>query len=196
MIDLDLPYRPATPDDAHALAELVNMAGEGLPYYVWSEMAAPGESVWDVGRNRAMRDSGGFSYRNAVVRVQDSKVISCLIGYPLDDEPGPVNYDDIPLMFVPLQQLEDEVPGTWYVNVLATYPAYRGNGYGQELLTIAELIARDLNKSGMSVIVSDANPEARRLYEKTGYRERGSRPMVKNEWKTEGNNWILLSRNI
>lgn len=196
MFDLIPPYRPATIEDAHALAELVNMAGEGLPYYVWSDLADPGMSPWEVGRNRAKRDSGGFSYRNAVIRVDNNNVIACMIGYPLDDEPEPVNYDEIPGMFVPLQQLEDEVPGTWYVNVLATYPDYRGRGYGQELLSIAEQIACDLNKSGMSVIVSDANTGARRLYEKCGYRERGIRPMVKKEWKNEGNNWILLTKNI
>ena len=196
MIDLVHPYRPATLDDANALAELVNMAGEGLPYYVWSKMAAPGMSPWDVGRNRARRDSGGFSYRNAVVRVQDNNVIACMIGYPLDDEPEPAIYDDIPPMFVPLQQLEDEVPGTWYVNVLATYPEYRGSGIGKELLDIAEQIARDLNMKGMSVIVSDANAGARRLYERCGYNEQDSRPMLKDEWQNEGNHWILLTRNI
>lgn len=196
MIYLDPPHRPAHHDDAYALAELVNMAGEGLPLYVWNEMASPGESAWDVGRNRARRDSGGFSYHNAIVREEDGEVIACLIGYPLEDEPAPVGYDDIPDMFVPLQQLEDEVPGTWYVNALATYPDYRGKGYGGELLAIAEHLALDLSKNGMSVIVSDANTGARHLYEKCGYLEQTMRPMVKNDWQNDGNNWILLTKNI
>ena len=40
MIELDPPYRRATPEDAAALAELVNFAGEGLPFYLWDKMAA------------------------------------------------------------------------------------------------------------------------------------------------------------
>ena len=36
MIELDPPYRRATPEDAGALAELINFAGEGLPLYLWA----------------------------------------------------------------------------------------------------------------------------------------------------------------
>ncbi len=130
------------------------------------------------------------------MREENNDVIACLIGYPLEDEPVPVDYENMPAMFVPLQQLEDEVPGTWYVNVLATYPAFRGRGYGAELLAIAEQMAHDSNIKGMSVIVSDANTGARRLYEKCGYREQATRPMVKNDWQNDGSNWVLLTKKI
>ena len=45
--------RAARPDDAPALAELVNFAGEGLPLYLWGKMAEAGQTAWDVGRIRA-----------------------------------------------------------------------------------------------------------------------------------------------
>ena len=194
MTTINPPYRNATPDDALAMAELVNIAGEGLPHYLWTTMAEPGESAWDVGQQRARRDSGGFSYRNAVLREDSGSVISALIGYPLPDEPEPVNYDELPDMFVSLQQLEDLVPGTWYVNVLATYPDHRGKGYGAELLSIAEQLAVDTGRTGMSIIVSDANHGARRLYERSGYAERARRPMIKKSWENPGTNWVLLEK--
>lgn len=196
MKHLEPPYRPARPDDARALAELVNMAGEGLPLYVWTGMALPGESPWEVGRNRARRESGGFSYHNAIVREENQKVVACLIGYPLPDEPAPANYDELPAMFVPLQQLEDEAPGTWYVNVLATYPYHRHKGYGGELLDIAEQIAVRENRKGISVIVADANKGARRIYDKHGYRVYARRPMIKMDWVNDGRNWLLLIKDI
>ena len=40
--------RPATPGDATMLAELVNHAGEGMPLYLWHQMAERGEAPWDV----------------------------------------------------------------------------------------------------------------------------------------------------
>jgi hypothetical protein len=46
MIRLEPPFRQATPGDAPALAELVNLAGEGLPLYLWTSMAEPGESAF------------------------------------------------------------------------------------------------------------------------------------------------------
>jgi hypothetical protein len=52
--------RPATVGDAALLAELINYAGEGLPLYLWGEMAEPGESAWDVGRRRAAREEDSF----------------------------------------------------------------------------------------------------------------------------------------
>ena len=193
---LNFPYRPASKADAHQLAELVNMAGEGMPVYLWSRMLEPGEDVWDVGRRRAQRDEGGFSWRNAVVREDKGKAIAALIGYPLPDEPEPIDYDDMPPMFVPLQQLEDLAPGTWYVNVLATYPEYRGKGFGGELLAIAEEFARSEQRHGLSIIVSDGNCGAVRLYERNGYKRVDERPMVKDEWENAGENWILLTKPV
>jgi hypothetical protein len=62
MITLSAPYRRAVLSDAPSLAELVNFAGEGVPYYLWERMAKEGESAWEVGRSRAEREQGGFSF--------------------------------------------------------------------------------------------------------------------------------------
>lgn len=191
---IDAPYRRATPDDAAAMAELVNFAGDGLPVYLWSRMAAAGQSPWEVGRDRARRETGAFSYRNTVVRDDDGRAAAALIGYPLPDRPDPSAYEDLPAMFVPLQQLEDAASGTWYVNVLAAYPECRGRGFGTDLLAIAERLARESRREGLSIIVADANAGARRLYERVGYTERASRRMVKDDWRGDGDNWVLLMR--
>jgi ribosomal protein S18 acetylase RimI-like enzyme len=192
MIQLEPPYRYATPDDAPVLAELTNFAGEGLQLYLWTKMAQPGESAWDVGRRRVRREEGSFSYRNAVVAEADGRVVASLIGYPLPDAPEPIDFEQMPPMFVPLQELEDLAPGTWYVNVLATYPPYRGRGYGTRLLGVAERLAAATGRTGLSIIVSDANRGARRLYERCGYAEAARRPMVKERWESPGQNWALL----
>lgn len=192
MIDLPAGHRRATPDDAAAMAELVNMAGEGMPFYLWSQSAESGESPWDVGRRRAQRDSGGYSYRNTVIRTANGRIAAMLTGYPLGDEPDPSGWVDVPPMFVPLQELEDLVPGTWYVNILASYPEFRGQGYGRQLLDIAGRLATDTSRRGLSIIVSDRNTGARRLYERTGFAEVATRPMVKEGWASESENWVLL----
>ena len=98
-----------------------------------------------------------------------------LIGYPLPDTPEPPP-DNPPAMFVPLNELEDLVPGTWYVNVLAAYPEHRGKGHGTALLGLAEQLARETHRRGMSIIVADTNTGARRLYERCGYREVAQAP--------------------
>jgi ribosomal protein S18 acetylase RimI-like enzyme len=196
MIDIKAPNRRARPDDALAMAELVNMAGEGIPMYVWTRMAEAGRSPWEVGQERARRETGAFSYRNAIIREHDGEVVACLVGYPLEASAAPADYAEIPPMFVPMQQLEDMVPGTWYLNVLATYPGHRGKGHGHALLGIAEAIAADLGMRGMSIIVADSNVGARRLYERHGYRELARRPMVKEDWQNPGTHWVLLVKEL
>ena len=191
-VQLEPPFRRATPDDAHALAELIDFAGEGLPSYLWARMAEPGEGVWDVGRRRARREEGSFSYRNAVVLEEDGQIVACLVGYPLPDRPEPIDPAQMPPMFVPLQELENLAPGTWYVNVLATYPGHRGRGHGTRLLGLAEELAAAAGSKGLSIIVSDANAGARRLYERCGYRLAAQRAMVKEGWANAGVDWLLL----
>lgn len=191
MIQLTPPFRRATASDAHALAELVVFASERLALHVWSKAAGPGGDPWAVGRERALREVGSFSYRNAVVVERDGGVAACLIGYPLPAEPEPIA-DTMPPMFVPLQQLENLAPSTWYVNVLAAYPEHRGQGHGAALLRIAEALAANAGCRGLSIIVSDSNTGARRLYERTGYAEIARRAKVKEDWQNPGKDWVLL----
>lgn len=193
---LDYKLREAASRDAHALAELINFAGDGLPLYLWETMAEDGESPWDVGRKRAQREEGAFSYRNALVAEVGGKVAACMIRYGIPDEPGPIDYETMPVLFVPLQELENEAPGTWYVDVLAAYPEYRGRGLGTRMLAAAEREGAQKGYRGTSLIVSDANPGARRLYERCGYVEQATRPMVKDDWENEGRTWVLLTKDL
>lgn len=179
--------RPATKEDAAVLARLVNMAGDGLPLYLWTKMAEGGDP-WEVGRQRAQRETGSFSYRNAVV-LEHGKVLACLIGYPIvATVPDP----DTPAMFVPMNELEAMAVGSWYVNVVATMPEARKQGFGSRLLAMADEIAEATGCQGTSLIVSDANTRARRLYDSGGYREIARRPMVKDDWDNPGQEWVLM----
>ena len=171
MIQLTPPLRRATPDDAQALAELVDFASEGLALYLWAKIAGPGGDPWAVGRERALRETGAFSYRNAVVLEQAGRVAAGLIGYPLPDRPEPIP-DSMPPMFVPLQELENLAPGTWYVNVLAAYPDKRGQGLGTALLAVADKLAAEADRRG---------PEHHRLR-----RQHRRPPALRADWLRRG----------
>ena len=99
--------------------------------------------------------------------------------------------DEQPPMFRPLQALENRVLGTLYVNVLATYPAFRRRGVGSRLLAEAE---RQAGRRNLSLIVADRNLTARRLYEAFGFDEIAREPMVKDGWETASDAWVLMVR--
>jgi ribosomal protein S18 acetylase RimI-like enzyme len=80
------------------------------------------------------------------------------------------------------------------VNVLAVMPELRNKGLGGLLLRHADATGRGLGKQGMSVIVSDTNAGARRLYERHGYRLAASRTKVKEGWQNDGRDWVLLTK--
>jgi ribosomal protein S18 acetylase RimI-like enzyme len=90
---------------------------------------------------------------------------------------------------MPLFELEREAPETEYVYVLSALPEMRGKGIGSALLRFAE---RRMGRHGMSLVVSNGNTGARRLYERLGYQAVASRPMVKNGWQNPGTEWILM----
>jgi ribosomal protein S18 acetylase RimI-like enzyme len=173
-----------------ALAELINMAGEGLPEYLWRRMAAAGEDPWELGRQRqAQKAEGGQVY----VIDEGAGAIAALMGYPVPAEPQPVAADELPAI-VPLIELENLAPATWYVNVLAAYPEQRGRGLGSRLLALSEEIARDQGLSATSLIVASANQGARRLYERLGYAETARRAIVKDGWECDSADWVLMIR--
>ncbi|MBO6956155.1 MAG: GNAT family N-acetyltransferase, partial [Rhizobiales bacterium] len=87
--------RPAKPSDAPSLAKLIDIAGEGIPRWLWSQSCADGQDPLDVGAERARRTEGGFSYRNAVVAERDGRPIGMVLSYAIDAAPDD-DPDDLP----------------------------------------------------------------------------------------------------
>jgi ribosomal protein S18 acetylase RimI-like enzyme len=195
MDDLPPPVRRATRGDAPVLAELIDMAGDGVPAVFWARMARPGETPLDVGRRRARRKEDAFSYRNALVIDGGAGVVAALLGYPLPGRPEPVPAD-LPAKFVPFQELENLASGTWYLNALATYPEHRRQGHGTRLLGLAEDLARAGRCRALSLAVVDANAGARRLYERLGFRVTASRPLPRRDWPGPGTEVLLMVRDL
>lgn len=162
-----------------------------MPELIWADMAAPGQTVTDVGLARAAREEGAFSYRNAHLLVENGHVNAGIVGYPLPEEPAPIG-PDVPAAFVPLQELENLAPGHWYVNVLATVPERRGAGLGSALLADAQDRAFKAGHKGLAIIAFASNPGAVRLYKRHGYAETARRVVDMPGWAHSGTEAILL----
>ena len=94
----------------------------------------------------------------------------------------------------PLVELESHAPGSWYVNALAAYPEFRGQGLGTRLLSEAEAIAHGTGAAVVSLIVAEANEGAKRLYERTGYRESARRRLVPFPGLGHSGDWVLMTK--
>lgn len=187
--------REAKASDAEHLTRFINMAADDLPLHFWRKSVGAAGDPWAYGRDRAARDSGNFSYRNAWLAEVDGAVAGCLLGYPAEQPPGPID-PATPPVFVPLLELEALAPGSWYLNVLATYEGFRGRGVASALLAHAEDLARRGGHLEICLIAEDTHLDALRLYIAKGYRETARRPLVKADWPVDAQEWILFIKPV
>ena len=195
---MSILIRPARPADASDMAVLVDIAGHGLPAFFWgrSREADDPDSVFEIGRSRALRDEGSFSWRNALMAELDGQVVGMLTGYRQPDAMSTEGLDELDPLVRPLVELEALAPATWYVNVLATHAEFRGQGVGSALMSKADDIARSENAPGLSVIVEDSNTGARQLYERFGYVLEAERPFTAFGDRTKSQKWQLLVKQL
>jgi ribosomal protein S18 acetylase RimI-like enzyme len=149
----------------------------------------------EIGIERILRERANFSYRNAVIAEVDGRVAAALLAYRLPEH-SDVNLDELPDLLRPLEELEQKVPGTFYINILAAYPEYRGLGFGTTLLEAAHTLASEAGCNELSLEVFEENEDAVRLYERHGYREIARLPTVPHPiYKYEGN-FVLMTRRV
>jgi ribosomal protein S18 acetylase RimI-like enzyme len=188
--------RPATKRDALCIAALADIAGHGMPCWFWNEIREREQSVFEFARARAGSDDGMFSYQKVHVVEVDGDVAGMLLG---QRQPDPYEFGDLAEVhevFRPMIELEAEAPGSWYVNMLACFPEYRGQGLGAHLLGRAEALAQETGATGLSLIVESENEGARRLYERTGYRDKARRRFVPFPGSTHEGDWVLMVKEI
>lgn len=181
-MDTTIEFRAATPADARAIAELVDMSSEGVARIEWAAEAAatPGTSPLDIGERSYACDSGNYSYRNCVLAEVAGEVAGMLLTFampPADPRnrvaAPPFDGSDV---FAPYKYLE--APDTWYICGVALYPDYRGRGIGGQLLEIARRQARERGYRQISLVAFEQNQGAVRLYRRLGYVEIARAPIV------------------
>lgn len=196
MSDPEPRIRPATPGDCRAIAELALMAGEGIPGWFWSQSAKPGQDVVEFGAIKAAADTANFSWRNARIALLGDRIAGMMLAYRLPDEVDPIGLDDCPAFIRPLLALEQKVPGSFYVNMLATYEEFRGRGVGTALMRSVDGLARDSGCDLVSIEVFEQNGKAMSLYRSLGFTEDARLPVVPHESHPYTGDVVLLTRPV
>ena len=168
--------RQATPDDGENLAKLINLAGEGIPNWLWTQACVEGQHPLDVGIERAKRTSGGFSFTNALVAEQSGQPPGMVLSYAITEAPDD-DPDELPAPIAPFVALEKLSVNTWFINALAVFSEGQGKGNGTLLLIAAEDLAKVNGFDEMSIQVYSQNTGAVRLYDRLGYQFAASEPV-------------------
>ncbi|MEH6691494.1 MAG: GNAT family N-acetyltransferase [Pseudorhizobium pelagicum] len=189
-----ITFRSATQEDCAHLVFFADMATRRLTSFLWSQMAAPGQSAFEVGRNVIRNAEGHFThFANWRVAGHQGQVVGALDGYVI---PEPSNSAlPAPDVVAPLNELKNMTAGTWYISAAAIYPEHQGKGFGSMLLAEAESIARSAGNNRLTLMVGSFNPGACRLYQRCGFAESARRPFLVFPGSDEGE-WILMVKDV
>lgn len=184
--------RPFDPDDANIVARLNDMASGGLLFSTWVKAAGDAGDPWEQGRLQQIDQMN--SGWEMIVLDQGRGVEAVLMGQAHPNDP--VATEGVDPIWVPLVELENLVPGSWCLNVIATLPECRGRGHGAMLMDQAEALAREGGHHALALVVADANTDAIRLYHRNGFTEHARRLMVKGGWDGPGQDWVLMVKTL
>ncbi len=157
---------PATRHDCRRIAELFQISSDGVADYIWSQLGAPKQSLLQVGQKRYERVDTAFSYQNCLVAERGGEIVGMMHSFVI---PEPDEGADEPGDPVLRPYAELEIPGSLYIAGLAVLPAYRGLGYGSQMLAAARQRARELGVGELSLLCFAENTGAVRLYEREGF---------------------------
>jgi ribosomal protein S18 acetylase RimI-like enzyme len=187
--------RPARRSDALHVAAFVDIAGHGIEMQEWRTGMGAGNSMFAAARRVVLEDTEQpYHYSHASMLEADGEVAAGLIGGIV--EAATSGSADTPDYVRPLVELETSVPGSWLLLVIATYPEYRGRGYGALLMEHARQCAIRDGASEISLVTEDTNLGALRLYRRHGFREVETRPWLAYDGLSGPTKWIRLVREL
>jgi ribosomal protein S18 acetylase RimI-like enzyme len=161
-------FRPASPADAYALAELSILAGDGMYEFLLEEMA-PREMLAGLIARTMKQDAGGFSWRHCLV-ADDKGVVGMINAFPaawLREEERDILPQDRVQILDPIDQAQDWE--SFLVNSVAVRPQHRQQGIGTRLM---EMVIEQAGAGGFARLTANVwadNVAARALFASQGF---------------------------
>jgi len=165
-LSADYTIRPARKEDCRTIAALYSISSDGVADYIWTQLAEPGEDILAVGQRRYEREGTLFSYENCTIIEIDGRIAGMLVAFPMHVDPSGEETDPV---LAPYSRLEED--NSYYICGMALFPEHRGGGIGTRLLALGEEDARASGLQKTSLIVFEQNAGAKRLYDRSGYKE-------------------------
>ena len=154
----------------------------------------PGRSAAALTEHRFSRAGTTASLAHSRIAEQDGVVLGGLHAFPADagagEPPDPLIPEARYAVFAPFERLH--APGSYYVNIVAVYPEWRGQGVARRLLAAAEAEAAAQGLGALSLTVFEDNAPALRLYRRLGYTEAARAPVVPHPHLRYGGDLLLM----
>lgn len=171
--------RKAEYTDSEAVATLLLLAMEEIVYEFLGRKDK--EAVFDFMHDLVRTAGNQYSCEHVYVAVQEGKIagaVNIYDGARLEELRKPVAQYVTARTQRPFEPENETQAGEFYIDSIGVHPHYQGQGIGQRLLRY--LIREYVENQGLTLglLVEKANPAARRLYEKVGFRKAGEKILV------------------
>jgi ribosomal protein S18 acetylase RimI-like enzyme len=197
-LSMAFKFRSAEKADCAKIAELINMASDGVVEYLFHDLIPEMTPVQIMAYNLE-KDNYPHSYKSAIVAADGPNVVGMALSYPSSYH----KITDEMIGFFPKERLEhlsdfysSHVSDSWFLDALGVDVTCRRKGIGTKLIELTKERAKDNGYGIISLIAFADNSPALALYKVHGFQ-------VVQEIDLEGNDYIphhegclLLKSNI
>ncbi|RZL36569.1 MAG: GNAT family N-acetyltransferase [Pedobacter sp.] len=172
--------RKATLKDVDAVVDFMMRAMGDLPYKFANTRDK--NVAFELLKKFVLQDGNQYSITNTFVDEQEDKIAGAITAY----DGGKIEilrkpfFDFISKNFhqnVFEMELESEA-GEFYIDILAVDPSFQGKGLGKNLILTVIEKAKEIGFKKVALLVSASNPNAKRLYEKIGFKTVGYKNLL------------------
>ncbi len=168
---MKIEYRPGEKKDCAKLAELINIASDGVVEYLFHDLV-PGMSPVQVIAHNHEKGNYPHSYKSAIYATDGEDMVGMALSYPSSYH----EITDEMRGFFPADRIEhlshfysSRIENSWYLSALCVAESHRRHGIGERLISLTKEKALEKGYDVLSLIVFADNTLAIPVYEITGF---------------------------
>jgi ribosomal protein S18 acetylase RimI-like enzyme len=169
--NMEIKYRPGEKKDCAKLAELINIASDGVVEYLFHGLVPEMTPVQVIAHNLE-NDNYPHSYKSAIVATNKNDIVGMGLSYPSSYHKITGEMRD----FFSTDRIEhlrnfysSHVENTWFLDALCVIASHRRRGIGEKLISLTKEKAIENGYRALSLIVFADNEFAIPVYERTGF---------------------------
>ena len=172
--------RRATPNDVDAIVDLMLLAMGDLPY----QFANTNDKkiAFELLKKFVLEKENQYSLENIFVAELNKEIAGTIVAYDgaKTETLRKPFFEYISTRFHSnafKMELESKA-GEFYIDTLSVDPKFQGKGIGKLLINTVIIEAKRLGFKRVGLLVSSTNPNAKRLYEKVGFKVAGYKNLL------------------
>jgi len=195
---MEIKYRPGKKKDSATLAELINMASDGVVEYLFHGLV-PGMTPVQVIAHNHENDNYPHSYKSAIIATDNNDIVGMALSYPSSYH----KITDEMKNFFPEDRLKhfshfysSRIENSWFLDALSVVESHRRRGIGRELISHTKEVAIENGYNSLSLMVLADNALAIRLYKDFGFKVAQKVELGKNKFIEHAGGCLLMKCQI